>query len=262
MLSSSTRHCNEPTSTVPGTTRERVGDPANVGQRPSGWAGGVSPSERSASARVSEVRPLSARRAPRGVRIRRGERLEVAGRRRLISQGRPGEQLLRGDPRQVDARVGVDQPGGGRRIVRDQLAIRRDRLGEPGRPGRRGRPSTRGHHLPTRCRRPAPPPGGAPRGPLPPRPGDTTFGLGVDAIAVDRTSLGGECREPALAELAQVDVEDRFAPSYPRTGRPWAIGRPCRRTAGSPADRFPPPRPTGRRVHDRRHYAGARRRCR
>ena len=77
MASRSTRHWNEPTSIEPGTTRVRVGDPANVGQRPSGCGRRRQPVGTKRLGQDGEVRPFPPGEHPPGVRIRRGERLEV-----------------------------------------------------------------------------------------------------------------------------------------------------------------------------------------
>ena len=59
------------------------------------------------------------------------ERREVRGGRRFFSQGRAAEELLGRHPRQVDARVGMDQADLVLRAVGHELAVHRQRLVEP-----------------------------------------------------------------------------------------------------------------------------------
>ena len=130
--SSSTRHWNEPTSIGPGDDlgpRRRAGErrPAAVG-----LGAGARWSWPSASAQDLGVAAPSGRRAcPRRSGYAPANASRSAAGRRLVAQRRPAEQLLGRDPRQVDARVGVDQADAVVRAVGDELAVRRQRLGEP-----------------------------------------------------------------------------------------------------------------------------------
>ena len=162
--------------------------------------------------RVDEVggeRPLPAGERPRGGRMGGGERLDLGPGRGPIADRGPAEELLGGDPGQVDARVGVDQAQAPRRTVRDELGVGGDRLGEL--PVLEGEVAEQLEGII--------PPGAAERlvddpaeqGPIP---GVTplakpAFGLRVDPGPVEGPGFGRQGGDPPLALAPGVDREPR-----------------------------------------------------
>ena len=204
------RHWSEPTSIGPATTLVRVGEPANVGQRPSGWAGGARWSAASASATIvayGPFRPASVPGAP-GKRLAKASSSAgaaagspaAARQRSFLAATRPGRRSGRDGPGRTCPRGGRARAGGTPRGPR--------RTGRPGTPGRR---AARARRRPTSCRTPARPPAAAAPGRAAAPPGDTTARPG-------RRPDSGRSPGPraavwpraALAELPEVDEQDEF----------------------------------------------------
>ncbi len=199
-------------------------------------------------------RPGPAGEGPFGRGIGLGERLHVGLRRRVVADRGAAEELLGRDPRQVDRRVGMRHPPADRRTVGDELAIGRQRLGELPLLKRQVADQVERIVAPRRAERllddPAEQAAVTARLPLL----EPSLGLRVDPVAIEGARLGRQGGDPPLAIEPGVDEERRILgrdvppsagappPRAVRTGR----GRPCRRTAGSPADRSRSPRRTGR----------------
>ena len=192
----------------PATTFVRWNDPAKVGQRLSGSAAGQDDPMSSDSVRMSEYSPLRPARFPAAPGYC-AELLEIGRTGWVLTRGRPAQELLGGDPRQVDGRIGMHQDEGiiGRSGT---TAVSRQRLAEA--PVLEGQVAQQLERVVAPdCRTPRRPPAGATSDRAGWPPGETNA-RPRHRPACDRFSrLRGQARDRPVTVPAIVDIEDEVA---------------------------------------------------